>query len=99
MLCCSQEKIEGNGKNLESHILQILSRPPIDANSIAEENTSANNLLSWRMENPICKLSGCAQGFGDKDPVSCHDFVPQSSAKLTYVESKFLGKTKSIYIT
>ena len=43
-------------------------------------------MLTWRIENPLCKFSACAQGFGDKDHVSYHDFVPQSSVKLPYVE-------------
>ena len=81
-----QEKIERNGKTLGAHISQILSQPSIDDNSVVEENSSANNMLSWRIENPVCKLSGCAGGFGDKDPVKCYDYVPESYVKLGYVE-------------
>ena len=51
-----------------------------------EEENGSGKMLLWRIEHPLCKLSGCAQGYGDKDPVSCHDIAPPSSTKLTYVE-------------
>lgn len=86
MAICYQEKLEENGKKLAIHVSRILSEPPINPGLVAEENSNANCMLSSRMENPISILSGCAQGFGDRDPVCCHDCSPQSSTKLSCVE-------------
>ncbi|PON61716.1 Histone-lysine N-methyltransferase, EZ [Parasponia andersonii] len=80
-----REKIEDNGKCLESHIMDVLLPATTKDPPILQENGSGK-MLHLRIENPICKLSGCGEGFGDKDHVNYHDFVPQSSIKLPYVD-------------
>ncbi|XP_030491292.2 histone-lysine N-methyltransferase EZA1 isoform X1 [Cannabis sativa] len=82
-----REKVENNGRSLETNLLETLSlAKTTKGNSNLEEGNGGGKTLCWRIENPLCKFSGCAQGFGDKDHVSYHDFVPQSSIKLPYVE-------------
>lgn len=70
-------------------MLQILSgtskRSPSSSSSITEENGSTR-MLCWRIGHPLCKLSGLAHGYGDKDHVNFHEVSVLSSTKLPYTE-------------
>ncbi|XP_062083642.1 histone-lysine N-methyltransferase EZA1 isoform X2 [Humulus lupulus] len=80
-------KVENNGKSLQTNLLETLSLAKSTKGNSNLEEENGGKMLCLRIEKPLCKFSGCAQGFGDKDHVSYHDFVPQSSIKLPYVES------------
>lgn len=67
-----------NAKKLEDHVLQILSKA---SSSNTEENGSAK-MFAWRIEHPLCKLSGLARGYGDKDHVNFHEVSSLPSSKL-----------------
>ncbi|XP_015891733.2 histone-lysine N-methyltransferase EZA1 isoform X3 [Ziziphus jujuba] len=77
-----KEKVEKNAKKLEDHVLKILSTA---SSSFTEENGSAR-MFARRIEHPLCKLSGLAQGYGDKDHVNFHEVSSPSSSKLPHTE-------------
>jgi hypothetical protein len=55
-----------------------------------KEASSAENgvvkILSSRIERPLCKFNGFAQGLGDKDYFNGHEVVLSTSTKLPHVE-------------
>ncbi|KAL5561018.1 hypothetical protein UlMin_030765 [Ulmus minor] len=80
-----RERIEENAKKLESHTSNLLSETSTRTSLSLAENGSGN-LLSRRIEHPLYKVSGSAQGFGDRDHISSQDSTPSSSTKLPSVE-------------
>ncbi|XVE77538.1 hypothetical protein DITRI_Ditri13aG0071200 [Diplodiscus trichospermus] len=79
-----KEKVEKNRKKLESHISQILSAT-LSRNVLCAEENGFGNLLSARMEIPLCKYSGFARS-GDRDCANGHEVVSSTITKLPYIE-------------
>ena len=82
---CAQEKVEKNRKKLESHILEILSATS-SRNLLCVEENGFGKMLSARIEIPLCKYTGFAQGSGDRDYANGHEVVSSTNAKLPYIE-------------
>lgn len=47
----------------------------------------SGKMLSARIENPLCKVSGIVQGSADRDCVDGEEVVSSITAKLPYVEN------------
>ncbi|KAK6937281.1 SET domain, partial [Dillenia turbinata] len=77
------DKLCNNSIKLQSHISSylVMARSNKDVSFIDK-----GILLSSRVENPYCKFSGSAQGFGDKDYVITHEVVPLLNSKLPHIE-------------
>ncbi|KAK8554660.1 hypothetical protein V6N13_093635 [Hibiscus sabdariffa] len=80
-----KEKVEKNRKKLESHGTEILSATSSRNVPCVEEN-GFGKMLSSRIQNPLCKFAGLAQGPGDRDYANGHEVVSSTSVKLPYVE-------------
>ncbi|KAK6239489.1 hypothetical protein QUC31_004958 [Theobroma cacao] len=80
-----KEKVEKNRKKLESHISEILSATSC-RNVICVEENGFGKVLSSRIEIPLCKYSGFAQGSGDRDYATGHEVQSSTNAKLPYIE-------------
>uniref|UniRef100_A0A2N9IR30 SET domain-containing protein n=1 Tax=Fagus sylvatica TaxID=28930 RepID=A0A2N9IR30_FAGSY len=63
-----REKIEKNGRKLESHFAQIILATSRKDVSFAENGVG--EMLSSRTERPLFMFEGFAQGLGDKDYIS-----------------------------
>ncbi|XP_039043053.1 histone-lysine N-methyltransferase EZA1-like isoform X1 [Hibiscus syriacus] len=79
-----KEKVEKNKKKLESHVTEILSATSSRNVPCAEDNGFCK-MLSARIQIPLCKLAGFAQGSGG-DYANGHEVVSSTSVKLPYVE-------------
>ncbi|XVF72747.1 hypothetical protein PTKIN_Ptkin12aG0145200 [Pterospermum kingtungense] len=80
-----KEKVEKNRKKLESYTSEFLSATSSRNLPCGEEN-GFGKMLSLRIEIPLCKYTGFAQGSGDKDYASGHEVIYSTSAKLPYIE-------------
>ncbi|XVF80679.1 hypothetical protein PTKIN_Ptkin15bG0093800 [Pterospermum kingtungense] len=80
-----KEKVEKNRENLASHISEILSATS-HRNVLCMEENGFGNMLSSRIQIPLCKYNGFAQGSGDRDHANGHEVVPSTNAKLPYIE-------------
>ncbi|KAK6260334.1 hypothetical protein SCA6_014808 [Theobroma cacao] len=80
-----KEKVEKNRKKLESHISEILSATSC-RNVICVEENGFGKVLSSRIEIPLYKYSGFAQGSGDRDYATGHEVQSSTNAKLPYIE-------------
>ncbi|XP_022770813.1 histone-lysine N-methyltransferase EZA1-like isoform X2 [Durio zibethinus] len=80
-----KEKVEKNRLKIESHISEILSATS-SRNVLCMEENGFGKMLSSRIEIPLCKYTGFAQGSGDRDYANGHEVVSSISAKLPYVE-------------
>ncbi|KAK9161738.1 hypothetical protein Syun_008079 [Stephania yunnanensis] len=73
-------KLRKNGVNVESstsHLLEL---------AMSRKDQSSQNILLCRIERPPCKLSGYAQGSGEKDNVNTQEVLSSTSFRLPYVE-------------
>lgn len=82
---CAQEKVEKNRKKLESHVSEILSATS-NRNVLCVEENGFGNMLSSRIEIPLCKYTGFSQGLGDRDNANGHEVLPSTKAQLPYIE-------------
>ncbi|XP_031403738.1 histone-lysine N-methyltransferase EZA1 isoform X2 [Punica granatum] len=73
-----RESVERNGKKVQSYACQLLLA--------ASRNGGIARSLSTRIDDPLCKYVGLAQGLGDKDGIGSHEVVPSKNIKLPYVE-------------
>ncbi|KAK9281807.1 hypothetical protein L1049_004713 [Liquidambar formosana] len=80
-----KEKLEENGKKLETHVSHFVLATVTKDVSSTEEN-GISKILSSRIKNPLSKYSGVAQGSGDKDYVNTHEVLSSTSSKLPYIE-------------
>lgn len=78
-----KEKIETNGRKLESHVSQVISTTSRKEVSFTENGVV--KILSSRIERPLSKFIGLPQGLGDKDYFG-HEVVLSTSTKLPNVE-------------
>ncbi|XP_061350113.1 histone-lysine N-methyltransferase EZA1-like isoform X2 [Gastrolobium bilobum] len=79
-----QERIKSNGKIVKHHVSIVLSAISRKAPLQTEENT--NQMLSSRIDRPLCKFSGFSQGSGDKDHVNSRNILSETSIKIPYIE-------------
>lgn len=80
-----KEKLGENGKRLLSHVSQVVLPTVIKDVSLLEEDRSGKTLSS-RIENPLCVISGFAQGSGDKDCANSQEVLFPMSTKLPRME-------------
>lgn len=73
-----QEKFEKNRKKVDVHVSPLSSA----ASGCDNENS---NMLSSRMEKPLCKLNGVSQGVGERDYIPTKDVI-SASVKLPSAE-------------
>uniref|UniRef100_A0A1J3DEG6 Histone-lysine N-methyltransferase EZA1 n=1 Tax=Noccaea caerulescens TaxID=107243 RepID=A0A1J3DEG6_NOCCA len=73
-----KEKFENNRKKVDVHVSPLSSA----ASSCDNENS---NMLSSRMEKPLCKLNGVSQGVGERDYIPTKDVI-SASVKLPSAE-------------
>ncbi|KAF8401328.1 hypothetical protein HHK36_012262 [Tetracentron sinense] len=81
-----KEKLEKNGKNLESHTSQLLVSATSKKDLCLMEQKGSRNMLSFRIESCLCEFSGYAQGLGDKDYVNSQEVLSPTVIKLPYIE-------------
>ncbi|XP_073022642.1 histone-lysine N-methyltransferase EZA1 isoform X1 [Primulina eburnea] len=98
------EKLEKNSKKVQAYVADIktLTESRNDL-TVVRSNDSAN-FLSLRMVNPLCKVSGLAEGSADRDAInnsrentSSEDIAFSATAKLPLVE-KLLPYTTWIFL-
>nr|XP_043622022.1 histone-lysine N-methyltransferase EZA1 [Erigeron canadensis] len=76
-----QEKVEKNSKKLRSDVSQLLSLAKLRTDGSSTEKSDAGKMLSSRIKNPLCILTGPDQVMGD-DSNSIHEAAISISAKL-----------------
>ncbi|BFG43431.1 hypothetical protein CerSpe_297050 [Prunus speciosa] len=81
-----KEKVEKNREKLGGYISQIISATS-RANSTVSEKNGSFKLFPSRIEQPLCKFSGFAHGYGDKDYINNQEVVFSSSTKLPSAEN------------
>ncbi|KAI3842170.1 hypothetical protein MKW92_013885 [Papaver armeniacum] len=78
-LASIKEKLKRNQKSLKVNTSQLLQ--------LATSRNGSQNMVSSRIERPLCKLSGCGgHGLGEKDYVTCQDVYGSATTKLAFVE-------------
>lgn len=82
----AQEKVEKNREKLGGYISQIISATSRTNSTLSEKNGSFK-LFPSRIEQPLCKFSGFAHGYGDKDYINNQEVVFSSSTKLPSAEN------------
>ncbi|KAF9604581.1 hypothetical protein IFM89_008025 [Coptis chinensis] len=80
-----KEKVRRNEKNLDFAASQLCEFSK-SIKGIREMDQSGSNMLSFRTENPLSKLSGHAHGFGERDNINNQEVMPSTIVKLPYVE-------------
>ncbi|KAE8703579.1 hypothetical protein F3Y22_tig00110467pilonHSYRG00083 [Hibiscus syriacus] len=98
----TKEKVEKNRKKLKSHLSEILSATS-SRNTLCVEESGFGKTFSSRIQIPLCKFAGFAQGSGVRDSANGHEVVSSMSVKLPYVEKLppytswiFLDKNQSM---
>lgn len=81
-----QEKLENNNKNIQSYVSHLEDLAASRDDSTSSTSNSSGNLLSFRMNYPLCKISGLVQGSEEKDGDNSEDVVFSTTAKLPLVE-------------
>ncbi|CAL8179105.1 unnamed protein product [Prunus armeniaca] len=81
-----KEKVEKNREKLGGYISQIISATSRATSTLSEKNGSFK-LFPSRIEQPLCKFSGFAHGYGDKDYINNQEVVFSSSTKLPSAEN------------
>ncbi|KAJ7973061.1 Histone-lysine N-methyltransferase [Quillaja saponaria] len=80
-----KEKLKKNGEKLKYHVSEIIPATSRRESSSTEGN-GAGQMLSSRIEHPICKFNGVPPGSGDRDYVNSQDVVSTTITKLPYTE-------------
>ncbi|XP_031100581.1 histone-lysine N-methyltransferase EZA1 [Ipomoea triloba] len=80
--------VEENKERLETHLSQlvVLTASRTDASTFENENNGLGKMLSSRIENPLCKVSGLIQESGERDCASGQEVVTVTTAKLPFVD-------------
>uniref|UniRef100_A0A5B7BG87 [histone H3]-lysine(27) N-trimethyltransferase n=1 Tax=Davidia involucrata TaxID=16924 RepID=A0A5B7BG87_DAVIN len=81
-----RKKLEENGKKLEGHVSKLVSMSTSRNAVSVTENSGLGKMLSSRIENPLSKFGGFAQGSGDKDYLNIQEVVSSPFAKIPYIE-------------
>lgn len=85
IVCIIQEIFQTNRQKLDNHV-SLVSANGSNCNISSAEKSDLGNMLTAKMENPLHKFGGIAQGLGDKDVINCQDATYPTSAKLPLVE-------------
>ncbi|KAL1543964.1 [histone H3]-lysine(4) N-trimethyltransferase [Salvia divinorum] len=80
------EKLENNSKNIQSYVSHLKDLAASRADSTITTTNSSGNLLSLRMNYPLCKVSGLVQESEDRDGDNSEEVVFSTTAKLPLVE-------------
>ncbi|KAK1278495.1 Histone-lysine N-methyltransferase EZ2 [Acorus gramineus] len=70
-----KEKLERNGRNLEVHTTQLLGLAESTRDCRSTEQNETQNMLCYRIKNPLCKTSEPNMGSADKENVSGQEEV------------------------
>lgn len=82
-----QEKLENNRKNIQSYVSRLEDLAASRADSTSTASSSSGNLLSLRMNYPLCKISGLVQGSEERDDDDkSEEIVFSTTAKLPLVD-------------
>ena len=81
-----QEKLEKNSNNIQSYVSHLKDLAESRDDSTTTTTTSSGNLLSLRMNSPLCKVSGLVQECEDRDGDNSEEVVFSRTAKLPLVE-------------
>ncbi|CAH2072037.1 unnamed protein product, partial [Thlaspi arvense] len=82
-----QEKFESNRKKVDLHVSPISSSAGDIGNS---------NMISLRMEKPLCKLNGFPHGVGDRDYVPTKDVISTSVKLPNTLENQRMAEDQSV---
>ncbi|XP_042041345.1 histone-lysine N-methyltransferase EZA1-like isoform X2 [Salvia splendens] len=80
------EKLEKNSKNIQSYVSHLKDLAESRDDSATTTTNSSGNLLSLRMNYPLCKVSGLVQECEDRDGDNSEEVVFSRTAKLPLVE-------------
>ncbi|XP_047981188.1 histone-lysine N-methyltransferase EZA1-like isoform X2 [Salvia hispanica] len=80
------EKLEKNSNNIQSYVSHLKDLAESRDDSTTTTTTSSGNLLSLRMNSPLCKVSGLVQECEDRDGDNSEEVVFSRTAKLPLVE-------------
>ncbi|XP_057782219.1 LOW QUALITY PROTEIN: histone-lysine N-methyltransferase EZA1 [Salvia miltiorrhiza] len=80
------EKLKRNSKNIKSYVSHLKDLAASRADSTTTTTNSSGNLLSLRMNYPLCKVSGLVQGSEDRDGDNSEEVVFSTTAKLPLIE-------------
>ncbi|KAH6766456.1 SET domain-containing protein [Perilla frutescens var. hirtella] len=80
------EKLENNSKNIQSYVSHLKDLAASRTDSTITTSSSSGNLLSLRMNYPLCKVSGLVQGFEGRDDDTSEEVVFSTTAKLPPIE-------------
>lgn len=100
----AQEKLEKNSQKVQAYVADIKTLTESRNDLTVVRNNDSANFLSLRMVNPLCKVSGLAEGSADRDATnnsrentSSEDIAFSVTAKLPLVE-KLLPYTSWIFL-
>ncbi|XP_041989429.1 histone-lysine N-methyltransferase EZA1-like isoform X2 [Salvia splendens] len=80
------EKLEKNSKNIQSYVSHLKDLAESRDDSTTTTTNSSGNLLSLRMNYPLCKVSGLVHECEDRDGDNSEEVVFSRTAKLPLVE-------------
>nr|GMD13793.1 histone-lysine N-methyltransferase EZA1 isoform X1 [Ipomoea batatas] len=72
--------------NVEENKERLETASRTDASTFENENNGLGKMLSSRIENPLCKVSGLIQESGERDCASGQEVVSVTTAKLPFVD-------------
>ncbi|XP_022898110.1 histone-lysine N-methyltransferase EZA1-like isoform X3 [Olea europaea var. sylvestris] len=81
-----KEKVEKNRKNLEAYVSELDKLAASRNDVTITKNNDLGNSLSFRMDNPLSKVSGFFHGYGDRDYVNTEEVVFSATVKLPSIQ-------------
>ncbi|KAM1169700.1 hypothetical protein ACFX19_031979 [Malus domestica] len=82
-----KEKVKKNREKVEGYVSKIISETSrANLNASSSEQIGSFKLFSSRIEQPLCKISGFAQGYGEKNWIENQEVLFSSSTKLPLVD-------------
>lgn len=80
-----KEKVEKNSEKLRKDVSQLLSLSMLRSDGLSNETSGVGKMLSLRLKNPLCVLTGSGQVLAD-DNTSTQEAAISISAKLPAVD-------------
>ncbi|KAI3449392.1 hypothetical protein Pfo_006057 [Paulownia fortunei] len=80
------EKLEKNSKRVQAYVSDLEALAASRTDYTVSRSNDSGNFLSLRMNYPLCKVSGLAQGSADRDDVNSEEVVFSTTAKLPLIE-------------
>nr|XP_027118503.1 histone-lysine N-methyltransferase EZA1-like isoform X1 [Coffea arabica] len=81
-----KDKVEDNKTNLETHVSKLIELASSRQDVSISNQQALGDMLLARIENPLCKFNGLAQGW-ERDSFNAEEALSSTTAKLPLMEN------------